>query len=50
MTIDDYVRMVVGGNTPNARRGLLNNVPYHWRDKVKARVIAQFEKKKRTSD
>ena len=50
MTIDDYVRMVMGGNTKLARRGLLNNVPYHWRDKVKARVITQFDKKKRNSN
>jgi len=47
MNVEDYVRMVLTGPSIDARRNLLNNVPYHWREKVKARVIAEFKKKRR---
>lgn len=47
MNVDDYVRMVLSGQSKASRRSLLNNVPYHWREKVKARVMAEYKKKRR---
>lgn len=47
MSIDDYVRMVKSGWSPESRRQLLESVPYQWREKVRVRVIADFAKKAR---
>jgi len=47
MQVQDFVKNILQARTKAERQGLLRQVPFHLRDKVKAQVEYQWQRRKK---